>query len=86
MVETLAATVAVQKLQARVLAADLRALVGDFVDFCGFAATGAFIAHKGDPPEQLDALITDLETQMSTRYTNLVERLGDHIRRELDRP
>jgi hypothetical protein len=84
--ESLAATVAVQKLRARVLAADLRALVGDFVDFCGFGTLGAVIAHKDDPSEQLDALITDLETQMGKRYAHLVERLGEHIRRELDRP
>jgi hypothetical protein len=44
------------------------ALVGDFVDFCGFANTGAIIAHKNDPPEVLESLINDLEAQLGTRY------------------
>jgi hypothetical protein len=79
--ESLAATVAVQRLRSRILADDLRALVGDFVTFCGFATTGATIAHKDDPPEQLAALIEGLQAELGTRYDHLVERLGEHIRR-----
>ncbi len=79
--ESRAATVAVQKLRSRVLADDLRALVGDFVNFCGFADTGAIIAHKNDPPEQLESLIDNLEAELGTRYNFVVEQLGEHIRR-----
>jgi hypothetical protein len=60
--DSLTATVAVQKLQVRILPADLRALVGDFVNFCGFASTGHIAGHKNDPPEELAALINDLNS------------------------
>jgi len=83
--ESLAAEVAVQKLRARILADDLRALVGDFVNFCRYANTGAIIAHKNDSPEELEALINGLTAEMGTRYNDLIERLGAHIRSELGR-
>ena len=76
---------AVQKLRSRVLDNGLRAAVGDFVEFCGDATTGAVIAHKDDPPEALEALIVGLEVEMGSRYGYLVELLGAHIRRELGR-
>lgn len=79
--DSLAATVAVQRLRSRVLAEDLRALVGDFVNFCGFANTGAVIAHQNEPPEALESLIRDLEAQLGARYNVLVEQLGEHVRR-----
>lgn len=84
--DSLAATVAVQKLSARILAADLRALVADFVSFCGFATTGYIPGHRNDPPDELAAFINDITAEMGTRYAHLVERLGEHIRGEEDRP
>jgi hypothetical protein len=65
--ESLAATVAVRKLAARVLDDGLRARVGDFVKFCGYANTGAVIEHKGDPPDVIEAVIYGLEVEMATR-------------------
>jgi hypothetical protein len=84
--DSFAATVAIQRLRSRILDDGLRTRVGDFVGFCSFANTDALIAHKTDPPEELTALINGLITQVGTRYADLVERLGEHIRRELDRP
>jgi hypothetical protein len=60
---------------------DLRALVADFVNFCGFANIGAIIAYKNEPPEALESLIRDLEAQLGARYNVLAEQLGEHIRR-----
>jgi len=79
--DSLAATHAVQKLRSRVLADDLRALVGDFVALCTEADTTAILVHKDDPPEELDALLNGLAAQLGARYVDLVERLGEHIRR-----
>jgi hypothetical protein len=81
----LAATVGVQKLRARILADGLRALVGDFVNFCGYANGEAVAVHKNDPPEELEALINNLTAGMGRRYDDLTERLGAHIRGELGR-
>jgi hypothetical protein len=49
--DSLAATVAVQKLAARILSAQLRSLVTDFVSYCTYATTGYISEHKSDPPE-----------------------------------
>lgn len=84
--DAMAATVAVQRLRSRVIATDLRANVGDFVAFCSHADTTIILQHKNDPADQLEALIDDLLAQLGTRYAALVEQLGEHIRRELDRP
>jgi hypothetical protein len=84
--DSLAATVAVQKLRERVLAADLRALVGDFVGYCAFATTGYLADHKDDPPDELEAFIRNRETEMGFRYAGLMQQLGEHLRREVDRP
>ena len=51
--DALAATAAVQKLRSRILADDLRALVGDFVALCTEADTTAILIHKDDPPGDL---------------------------------
>jgi hypothetical protein len=83
--EFLAATVAVQKLRERVLPDELRARVGDFVEFCAHASTGAILEHKNDPPEELEALINGLRAEMGSCYSDLIERLGAHIRNELGR-
>ncbi|TDZ96341.1 hypothetical protein [Mycobacteroides salmoniphilum] len=83
---SLDAGVAVQRLRSRVIASDLRASVGDFVAFCAHATTGAIAVRKEDPADQLAALLNDLLAQLGTRYNALVEQLGEHIRRELDRP
>jgi hypothetical protein len=83
--ESLAATVAVQKLKARVLDDDLRARVGDFVNLCGYASTGAVIAHKNDPPDVIEAVINNVTADMGMHYDDLTERLGAHIRSELGR-
>jgi hypothetical protein len=79
--ESLAVTVAVQKLQSRTPADDLRALVGDFVNFCGFAIAGAVVQHKGGPPYVLENVLMRLDTELGHRYEHLVEQLGVHIRR-----
>ena len=71
----------VQKLRSRILADDLRALVGDFVALCTEADTTAIVIHKDDPPEELDALLNNLVAQLGTRYVDFVEQLGEHIRR-----
>jgi hypothetical protein len=81
----LAATVAVQKLCARVLDDGLRGCVRDFVGFCGYASTGAILPHKDAPPEFLEGLINGLTADMATRYPDLTERLGARIRGELGR-
>jgi hypothetical protein len=83
--ETLAATVAVQKLAARVLDSELRSIIRDFVSFCSYATTGYIPGHKNDPPDELADLIRDLTDQMGSRYATLADRLGEHIRREEDR-
>jgi hypothetical protein len=79
--EALAATVAVQKLRTRILADDLRSLVGEFVRFTSSADTGTVLAHKDDPKDQLTALIESLISELGDRYVQLVEQLGEHIRR-----
>jgi glucose-6-phosphate-specific signal transduction histidine kinase len=79
--ESLAVTVAVQKLRSRTLADDLRALVGDFVNFCTFATTGVVLQHKGDPQDVLENVLTGLHAELGQRYEYLVEQLGVHIRR-----
>ena len=61
--DSLAATVAVQRLRSRILADDLREQVGDFVKFCTSADTG-ILAHKDDPPEELTTLLDDLFAQL----------------------
>lgn len=71
--DALAAAAAVQKLRSRILADDLRALVGDFVALCTEADTTAILIHKDDPPEELDALLNDLVAQLGARYVDLVE-------------
>jgi hypothetical protein len=78
---SLAVTVAVQKLRSRILADDLRALVGDFVNSCSYASTGYIAEHKNDPREALESLFINLEAQLGARYQVLVEQLGEHIRR-----
>jgi hypothetical protein len=83
--ESLAATVAVQKLKARVLDDDLRARVDDFLSFCAYASTGWIGQHKNDPPELLEGIIDDLTSDIATRYPDLIDRLGAHIRGELGR-
>jgi hypothetical protein len=55
--DALAGTVAVQKLSARILAADLRALVADFISLCTYATTGYIPDHRNDPPDELAAFI-----------------------------
>jgi hypothetical protein len=78
--ESIAATVAVQKLRTRTLADDLRAYVGDFVSFCSTADAG-ILAHRDDPQDELVARLDSLITEIGDRYVELVERLGEHIRR-----
>jgi hypothetical protein len=77
--ESIAATVAVQKLRTRTLADDLRAYVGEFVSFCATADTG-ILAHKDDPQDDLIARLDSLITEIGDRYVELVERVGEHIR------
>jgi hypothetical protein len=79
--ESIAATVAVQRLRSRILADGLRALVGEFVTFCTTAETEACFHHKDDPPEQITAVLDGLFAELSWRYPVLVEELGKHIRR-----
>ncbi len=78
--ESIAATVAVQKLRARTLPDDLRAYVGDFVSFCATADTG-ILAQKDDLQVELIARLDSLITEIGDRYVELVERVGEHIRR-----
>jgi hypothetical protein len=84
--ESLAATAGVQRLRSRLIAADLRGNVADFVSFCAFATTGALAGRKNDSTDELEALINDLFAQLAQRYQDLVEQLGEHIRQELNRP
>ena len=79
--DALAPTAAVQKLRSRILADDVRTLVGEFVALCTEADTTAILIHKDDPPEELDALLNGLVAQLGARYVDLVGRLGEHIRR-----
>ena len=74
--DAFAATAAVQKLRSRILADDLRAVVGDFVALCNGANTTAILIHKDDPPEELDALLDNLVAQLGPRHVDLVGRLG----------
>ena len=79
--ESIAATVAVQKLRSRILADDLRAAVGDFVAFCTNAETAAHLLHKDDPRETLGAILDGFFIELGSRYPVLVEQVGEHIRR-----
>jgi hypothetical protein len=74
-------TVAVQRLRARVLDAELRQRIAGFIDMCN--RNMALLAEK-----DRDAILAglDLHTQqMGDSYTGLSELLGEHLRRELDR-
>ena len=82
---SMAATVAVHKLRSRVLDANLRAQIGDFAGFCATTTTG-LMPYKDGPGEVLLARIDALMAELDTRYAHVVEALGEHIRRELDRP
>lgn len=77
----LAATVAVQRLRSRTLVANLRTQVGDFVKFCADTSFTAIVKQKDDPPEKLTAFLDARRAQLGLRYENLVDLLGDHIRR-----
>ncbi len=56
--DALAPTAAVQKLRSRILADDLRMLVGEFVALCTEADTTAILIHKDDPPRNLMRSLT----------------------------
>lgn len=79
-----AANIAVRKLCSRVLSDDLRSQVDEYLAFCASASLAA-AEHKDDPPQALAALIINVQSQMTSQYTDLVDKLGKHIRRELDR-
>lgn len=78
--EFLAATVAVQRLRARVLADDLRAEVAEFLAFCAEISTGIPIRHKDSPREVLEPILADLYVRLGQNYGHLVDQLGAHIR------
>jgi hypothetical protein len=83
--ESMAATVAVQKLQTRVLDAGLRTQIDDFRGFCATANTG-LMPFKDGPADVLLPLIEGLLRELDMRYALVVEAVGEQLRRELDRP
>lgn len=73
----------VRRLQTRVLDAELRQAISDFLVACNRSA----IALKDDEPsvDETIAIVVQALDRASASYTALSELLGTHVRRELDR-
>ena len=71
----------VQRLASRVLDDQLRQQVKQFVEFCAEATTGWIPEHKHEPASVQDQIIDDYNANLGINYTNLVDRIGVHIRR-----
>jgi hypothetical protein len=75
----------VQRLRSRILDDHLREAIGEFTAFC---ADDTAFGRAERTPEQVAAMMTDLNARMlalSTRYSELIDRCGELIRKEIDR-
>lgn len=69
------------RLRTRVLDSDLRTAIGDFIILCTQATTGL----DGMEPDKAIRQLQRRDAEAVTKYVKLAERIGEHLRMELDR-
>lgn len=70
-----------RKLGSRVLDPDLRAAIGTFINLCARDS----VDLKDTDPEAAIRELRRRDAEVADRYVGLAEKLGEHLRMELDR-